>query len=289
MADVLSTSPSPTFSAPRSPSQAAFHARPYHVSRRVSSEHRSPRLQHPVSDLRPSTSTTRPPKAAAASPQARVQTTDAATQYTPPDLPPTAQQSARPAHSGVTAPLAREPAKRRASSSAEDAVTDPPEPDPRLDPQPAYQHDANGTGNGPAVAQPAPPQPSSHAESSSAAKRARPPSPADRVMPIKYETCDVKELGVLISDMLMELVRLNDGIPLKDGQLTRFHSRYVWGRCFSVAGLLTVLRRKSAAWHLRPRLPQPPHRACHALPSHPPLDGILYRPAVCSVPDLYDQ
>jgi hypothetical protein len=50
--------------------------------------------------------------------------------------------------------------------------------------------------------------------------------PAVKVMPLKYELCDVKELGVLVSDMLMELVRLNSGIPLRDGQLTRFHSRY---------------------------------------------------------------
>jgi hypothetical protein len=57
-------------------------------------------------------------------------------------------------------------------------------------------------------------------------KRARPAEPGVKVMPIKYETCDVKELGVLISDMLMELVRLNSGIPLRDGHLTRFHSRY---------------------------------------------------------------
>ncbi|PSN68437.1 cyclin-domain-containing protein, partial [Corynespora cassiicola Philippines] len=46
-----------------------------------------------------------------------------------------------------------------------------------------------------------------------------------KVMPLRYETCDVKELGVLVSDMLMELVRLNDGFPLRDGHLTRFHSR----------------------------------------------------------------
>jgi len=59
----------------------------------------------------------------------------------------------------------------------------------------------------------------------SAAKRARNGDPSATVMPLKYETCNVKDLGVLISDMLMELVRLNDGIPLQDGQLTRFHSR----------------------------------------------------------------
>ncbi|KAL0258712.1 Pho80p cyclin [Diplodia seriata] len=44
-------------------------------------------------------------------------------------------------------------------------------------------------------------------------------------MPVRYEACDVKDLGVLISDMLMELLRLNDALPLQDGQLTRFHSR----------------------------------------------------------------
>jgi hypothetical protein len=59
----------------------------------------------------------------------------------------------------------------------------------------------------------------------SPAKRLRPQEANVKVMPLKYETCDVKDLGVLISDMLMELVRLNDGYPLRDGQLTRFHSR----------------------------------------------------------------
>lgn len=62
-------------------------------------------------------------------------------------------------------------------------------------------------------------------QSSSSSKRARPQDPSVKVMPLKYETCDIKDLGVLVSDMLMELVRLNDGIPLQDGQLTRFHSR----------------------------------------------------------------
>jgi hypothetical protein len=44
-------------------------------------------------------------------------------------------------------------------------------------------------------------------------------------MPILYQNCNSKELGVLISSMLMELIRLNDQIPLRDGRLTRFHSR----------------------------------------------------------------
>jgi hypothetical protein len=44
-------------------------------------------------------------------------------------------------------------------------------------------------------------------------------------MPNLYQNCNPKELGVLISSMLMELIRLNDQIPLRDGKLTRFHSR----------------------------------------------------------------
>lgn len=44
-------------------------------------------------------------------------------------------------------------------------------------------------------------------------------------MPLRYETCSVKDLVILISSMLMELIRFNDTIPLKDGRLTRFHSR----------------------------------------------------------------
>ncbi|KAL8669809.1 MAG: hypothetical protein Q9168_005613 [Polycauliona sp. 1 TL-2023] len=41
----------------------------------------------------------------------------------------------------------------------------------------------------------------------------------------RYETCDTADLVHLISTMLTELVRFNDSIPLKDGRLTRFHSR----------------------------------------------------------------
>lgn len=42
---------------------------------------------------------------------------------------------------------------------------------------------------------------------------------------MQYEHCDPKDLAILISSMLMELIRYNDTIPLRDGHLTRFHSR----------------------------------------------------------------
>lgn len=47
-----------------------------------------------------------------------------------------------------------------------------------------------------------------------------------KVMPKDYMSCDVKDLGIVIADMLMELIRLNDRLPPKEGFLTRFHSRY---------------------------------------------------------------
>jgi len=62
-------------------------------------------------------------------------------------------------------------------------------------------------------------------EGSPSSKRPRPATPAIRLMPMQYETCDPRDLVILISSMLMELVRYNDAIPLRDGHLTRFHSR----------------------------------------------------------------
>jgi hypothetical protein len=56
-------------------------------------------------------------------------------------------------------------------------------------------------------------------------KKAKPESPPVRIMPPKYEDCNTRDLVVLIASMLMELIRYNDAIPLKEGGLTRFHSR----------------------------------------------------------------
>ncbi|KAL9125146.1 MAG: hypothetical protein Q9217_005603 [Psora testacea] len=66
---------------------------------------------------------------------------------------------------------------------------------------------------------------SSSQSQESSPKRSRTAKPAIKKMPAKYETCDTKDLVVLISNMLLELIRHNDDIPLQDGRLTRFHSR----------------------------------------------------------------
>lgn len=58
-----------------------------------------------------------------------------------------------------------------------------------------------------------------------AAKRHRSENPTIKIVPSQYENCDSRNLVILISSMLMELIRHNDTIPLHDGRLTRFHSR----------------------------------------------------------------
>lgn len=56
-------------------------------------------------------------------------------------------------------------------------------------------------------------------------KRMRPDVPAVKLLPERYELADPRDIVVLISSMLMELIRFNDKIPLNQGRLTRFHSR----------------------------------------------------------------
>jgi len=56
-------------------------------------------------------------------------------------------------------------------------------------------------------------------------KRVKPDSPPAKVLPIKYELCDVEDIVILIANMLCELIETNDALALKSGHLTRFHSR----------------------------------------------------------------
>ncbi|KAI9924563.1 hypothetical protein MW887_006836 [Aspergillus wentii] len=59
----------------------------------------------------------------------------------------------------------------------------------------------------------------------SQSKRLRPSKPDVKRLPENYEEADSRDIVVLISSMLMELIRFNDKIPLHQGRLTRFHSR----------------------------------------------------------------
>ncbi|KAI5306292.1 hypothetical protein KEM56_001535 [Ascosphaera pollenicola] len=56
-------------------------------------------------------------------------------------------------------------------------------------------------------------------------KRRRSQPNAPKTLPRDYSAVDPSDLVILISSMLMELIQYNDKIPLRDGRLTRFHSR----------------------------------------------------------------
>ena len=73
-----------------------------------------------------------------------------------------------------------------------------------------------------------PPTPASTSQNTnnpSSAKKMRPDEAPIRRLPTDYSQCPPRDLVALISSMLLELIRFNDAIPLRDGHLTRFHSR----------------------------------------------------------------
>jgi hypothetical protein len=94
----------------------------------------------------------------------------------------------------------------------------PPEPTLRQDPQP---HTPTGTSSGSAPVSTAS---DTSSDIVSPTKRARGEASA-KVMPLDYMKCDVRDLGIVIADMLMELIRINDPLPVRNEQLTRYHSR----------------------------------------------------------------
>ncbi|KAI4649547.1 hypothetical protein J4E93_003867 [Alternaria ventricosa] len=262
---------SPTISQPPSPN-TTFHTpshRPYHASRRTSasSSAHSPRFAVTTVASRrfdapptpkPAFSAPSPVPTFAPSPQSRKRGyVDSGTQYSPSGFPPTyrPQPSNRTSadialdsstldpdpdqdHKTADSTSSSAPAivpTPRGDTSAAPVVTEPPEPQVRVSPQPIapannvqpqgrrMSHESTHAEVEPAGVQKE--QSTVLQVPASPAKRARPEEPGVKIMPLQYETCDVKDLGVLISDMLMELVRLNDGYPLRDGTLTRFHSR----------------------------------------------------------------
>ncbi|MCJ1405231.1 hypothetical protein MMC11_008458 [Xylographa trunciseda] len=147
------------------------------------------------------------------------QLVDAGTQYSPPLAP----ASNPPTESNRV----RGKRKERSQSPS----TEVPPPEPQLPPQmtaeraktPPSSSTYPGTASSATLANSV--VTTSSSSQGSSPKRARPPKSAAKIMPARYETCDVKDLVLLISNMLMELIRFNDKIPLKDGRLTRFHSR----------------------------------------------------------------
>lgn len=191
---------------------------------------------------------------------ARYTYVDCGTQYSPEGYPPTAASKyskvapaveVRRDGSPPTAGGARSGARKRKEPSVESMsgtpstgsssgakLSIPSEPNPRIDPIPSATHidnskisESSNTATSPQGASQVPPEPQEarsafDAPDTGSSKRPRPNHPGTvKIMPRAYETCNPRDLGVLISNMLMELIRLNDQIPLRDGRLTRFHSR----------------------------------------------------------------
>ncbi|KAK3723776.1 Pho80p cyclin [Vermiconidia calcicola] len=163
---------------------------------------------------------------------------DSGTQYSPEGYPPTAGRHT--AGGGPTEMAANSDSKRKqrrdesprslsayGSSSSGSSIASnarrrpPPEPEPRINPA-----ITQGTSSAAMESQPSnPPTAESTQTSASAPKKSRADSGSVKVMPMLYQNCNSKTLGVMIAIMLMDLIRLNDQIPLRDDQLTRFHSR----------------------------------------------------------------
>ncbi|KAL8769841.1 MAG: hypothetical protein Q9209_004279 [Squamulea sp. 1 TL-2023] len=247
--EMISTSPSPTLCAnpaTKSP-KSLYHHRP---DRPRDGTYRNSKLTATTSSPRPYI---RPPPAAAfvrqptqssftapnpnkrprsssvqSSPSPSVTTkVDAGTQYSPP-LPPI-----RP-----KADFTKAKGKRRGGSSSPEPIPQIP-PEPPLAPQMSVKHSGGSTSwadsnssatlvkDSSAPTSSAATTASSLSSSGSSPKRARAAASTPKLMPHPnlYETCNTKDLVLLISNMLTELVRFNDAIPLKDGRLTRFHSR----------------------------------------------------------------
>ncbi|KAK0353077.1 Pho80p cyclin [Friedmanniomyces endolithicus] len=243
-----------------SPSPAASPRNVFYVQQRHHSISRSPRQYAPSASPKrtfnapgPARSAPRPPieHFVENGPVVGTATTgyvDAGTQYSPEGYPPTAGRTAAEAAAHVRkrkgdrrteSPHQQQPmhtsdgASTESSTVVQSTSQVPSEPDLRRDPSSTAASSyiktetndlSERTGPSPPADEPQEAR-STHGHSS-APKRSR-PSTTDTItsMPKAYETSRPKDLGILISNMLMELIRLNDQIPLRDGRLTRFHSR----------------------------------------------------------------
>ena len=188
-----------------------------------------PSPKSPANRLPPTSSPAlQPISSYARTPVQKPMTVDAATQYTPEGYPPTANKLAG--------------SKRRGSSPPTPSLNHGPEttiPERPVNSDTTTSSSAPDPSLSPSLTKKPRTQPEPNVKMDSNIK----------IMPLRYETCDVKDLGYLISNMLMELIRLNDPIPLT-GRLTRFHSRYPFHLTFTCRRALTHPTEPHLAFHV---------------------------------------
>lgn len=257
--------PRSTSASPRTFHYAPHHSLSPHLSPKVTANLPRRHSKHSVvpfqsANLGSSSSLKSPPP-----PQSQLQQggpkqyvgVDAATQYSPmepfdPTVPvlnarPPLSSQDLPSSSAAAASSAAAEAARHSSSAPAEASThiqslsatpkDPPEPN--LSPKrpdivtsganplsPAKRRNSQDLAN----ATPEPDSSSAAAASKngktkSSPKRSRTEQGPAKLLPLKYEFCDVEDMVVLIANMLSELIETNDSLAMKSGHLTRFHSR----------------------------------------------------------------
>lgn len=227
--EMITSTPSPTFHAnpasspPRSPYISRSRNGPYRYPQATSPH---PPIKTPPAAAFPRRfshtppSTTNPHKRSLSTanqlPVAKEKSTvDVGTQYSPP-------LDSRPPPADLPSSLG----KRRDMSISPQVPPEPPlEPQLAAPKHPVVPSSFSQLASASSVTLAKTSSTASSSSQGSSPKRARPAKPPLKFMPEHYETCDVKELVTLISNMLMELIRFNDDIPLKEGRLTRFHSR----------------------------------------------------------------
>lgn len=144
-----------------------------------------------------------------------VQYVDAATQWSPimnskMEPPPTKVNQPAPTEKG---PL-QEP---QLSTASTPAIAPPSPLKPTLQPEsPGLKRRKSSDVAAPTVS-----------SASLPTKRSKSAQKPVKILPARYEFCPVEDMVVLISDMISELIQMNDHLPLRSGVLTRFHSRLV--------------------------------------------------------------
>lgn len=240
---MLSGAPSATSPHAASPSlRAHYHSRqlkpkPQNPSPRSFKRpaQTSPSLNAFATQTQKDSSLQAPQQPSTSNSPAKSTTADAGTQYTPPDWPPTSSRSSLRRTNPDPAPHVADDAPSSPTESphkrdlSKVASPDPPIPsEPRLRQTPQTQLNdgvpASRRSRSSASASSSP-EPSSSAEQRSPTKRHRAADGDVKIMPREYARCNERELAVMISELIMDLIRVNDDIPLEDGQLTRFHSR----------------------------------------------------------------
>ena len=230
---MLTRSPVPARSSNASP--VSFHASFHYAP--VSSPHQSPRVSTALS-RRPSTTSSPKSVTMTTPPQPRPKkyvAVDAATQYSPmeptdyiakprPTASPLMKTPDEPPPAPAPKPMAlanediqQQPAEASSSSSDQPQIVKAAAPHF----SPNKRRNSQGPGGpdgGPSVV---------GQGTEALAKRPKPSAAPPKVLPQKYELCPVEDMVVLISNMLAELIETNDALALKNGHLTRFHSRYV--------------------------------------------------------------